>query len=255
MSFASALATAKTFAQIESSAIIPLDMRNSLGNFLFLSTLIHGLVICGLGTGAVYARSKITLSNDVTGALISFVANQSNLIEPVMPELPKNETPVLERVEEVVQPNIAEEAAQKLVDEPMARLTRAKISTPVVDKKNEVADSRQDFNALNRKNNAPLSSGMGSGDTNKVRIISAPKPPYPPRALKLGFEGNVTLDLKIARDGDVVEARVKRSSGRTDCDLAAVNTALKYWRFSPATLDRRPVESTEEVVVVYKIDR
>ena len=229
-------------------------MRINLGHFLFASTMIHGLVICGLGTGSVYARGKLTLSNDVTGALVSFVAHHSNMIEPVMPELPKNDTPDLKKVEELVTPTIAEEAAQKLLESPMARLTRAKVTSPIV-KKNEAVSNREDSSALNRSNNTAPSSGMGSGDTNKVRVISAPKPPYPPRALKLGFEGSVTLGLRIASDGDVVEAKVEKSSGRIDCDQSALNTALKYWRFSPATLDGRPVESRENVVVVYKIER
>lgn len=230
-------------------------MRINLGHFLFASTMIHGLVICGLGTGSVYARGKLTLSNDVTGALVSFVAHHTNLIEPAIPELPKNDNPDLKKVEELVTPTVAEEAARKLPESPMARLTRAKVTSPLVDKKIEAVSNREDSSALNRNNNAPLSSGMGSGDINKVRVISAPKPPYPPRALKLGFEGSVTLGLRIASDGDVVEAKVEKSSGRIDCDQSALNTALKYWRFSPATLDGRPVESRENVVVVYKIER
>ena len=96
---------------------------------------------------------------------------------------------------------------------------------------------------------------MGAGEKGKARVVNMPKPPYPSRALKMGFEGEVTLSLSIATDGDVVSGEIVKSSGRSDCDHAALNTALQYWRFSPATLDGVPVASKEDVVVTYKIER
>ena len=65
-------------------------------------------------------------------------------------------------------------------------------------------------------------------------------PPYPAMARRMGEEGEVRLDVQVGPDGQVLEVRLKKSSGSRLLDQTAIET-VKKWRFSPATLDGRPV--------------
>lgn len=242
-------------------------MKVSLGHCLFLSFILHGLIVCGLGTGSVYARASIELSNDVTGTIVAFASlAASSQPESSEPDLPPVQAPEIQKTEEPA-PQLDILA---LESKPLARLSMSRLEKPNKNIK-RVKTLSPNKKTLTQNNSAPQTSdplaqtdasaisshsgGMGSGDSLKPRVVSAPKPPYPPRALRMGFEGKVTLDVAIAADGRVTRADISESSGRTDCDNSAVNTALAYWRFSPATLNGRPIESREKVVVVYEINR
>ncbi|MCB0318333.1 MAG: energy transducer TonB, partial [Bdellovibrionales bacterium] len=97
------------------------------------------------------------------------------------------------------------------------------------------------------------SRGLGEHHKTQVRIVQAPKPPYPFRARKLGFEGEVELAITIGKDGFVKTGNIIRSSGRNDCDSSALDTVLSKWRFSPATFSGIPIESKEQVVVRFQL--
>jgi len=242
-------------------------MELRMAHCLFFSFILHGLIVCGLGTGSVYARASIELSNDVTGTIVSFASiAAAPQPESSQPDLPPVHAPEIQKTEEPA-PQLE---VPSLDPKPLARLSMKKLEKVSKNSKKERPNPRNQ-KSLEQKNLAPSTSdplaqsdtsalssqsgGMGSGNSLKPRIVSAPKPPYPPRALRMGFEGKVSLDLSIAADGRVTAASIAQTSGRTDCDQSAVNTALAYWRFSPATLDGRPVESSEKVVVVYEINR
>ena len=65
-------------------------------------------------------------------------------------------------------------------------------------------------------------------------------PAYPAMARRLGEEGEVRLDVQVGPQGKVLEVRLKKSSGSTLLDQTAIET-VKRWRFSPATVDGKPV--------------
>lgn len=65
-------------------------------------------------------------------------------------------------------------------------------------------------------------------------------PPYPAMARRMGEEGEVRLDVQVGPDGSVLDVRLKKSSGSRLLDQTAIET-VKKWRFSPATIDGRPV--------------
>ena len=58
--------------------------------------------------------------------------------------------------------------------------------------------------------------------------------PYPPKALKAGAEGIVTLNLAISADGKATECSVTGSSGHGDLDAHACAHILRYALFVPA---------------------
>jgi len=62
---------------------------------------------------------------------------------------------------------------------------------------------------------------------------SCPPPPYPRRAERLGWEGTVVLEIDVAADGTVADARIAESSGHGLLDEAALR-AVRGWRFTPA---------------------
>jgi len=69
-------------------------------------------------------------------------------------------------------------------------------------------------------------------------------PEYPSAMRSKGEEGWVTLSYVIGADGRVSDLIVQDSSGQRDFEKAALKAAAK-WRFSPATVEGRPVEQCD----------
>jgi protein TonB len=81
-----------------------------------------------------------------------------------------------------------------------------------------------------------------------------PKPPYPERAQREGWEGTVLLRVLVNQEGKAESVEVSRSSGFETLDRAAANT-VKDWRFHPARHGEKAVESWVRVPIVFKLDR
>jgi protein TonB len=70
--------------------------------------------------------------------------------------------------------------------------------------------------------------------------IALAKPEYPPIARQAGVEGRVFVQLLLDLDGDVMDARVAKSSGNAALDEAAVEAGKKC-KFTPAKQRDKPV--------------
>ncbi len=82
---------------------------------------------------------------------------------------------------------------------------------------------------------------------------SALQPPYPASEQRAGREGSVTVRVTIDASGRV--RAVEKVSATSDAFwLATERQALRAWRFRPATLDGRPVESEQTLTVRFRID-
>jgi protein TonB len=79
-----------------------------------------------------------------------------------------------------------------------------------------------------------------------------PRPGYPERALRQGIEGRVLVRLLVSLEGTVVRVVIEESSGSRLLDAAAVS-ALRRWRFTPATRRGEPVAATVRVPVEFHI--
>ena len=80
-----------------------------------------------------------------------------------------------------------------------------------------------------------------------------PQPPYPAQELRAEREGNVRVRVRIGTDGRVLA--VSRLSSTSDAFWRATERhALSRWRFSPATEDGRPVESSKELTVHFRLN-
>src|SRR6185312_3325424 len=75
---------------------------------------------------------------------------------------------------------------------------------------------------------------------------------YPPMALREEQEGTVTLDLTIAPDGSVSDARVIKSSGYPQLDAAAL-IGVGSWRYKPQFKGGQAVAYHWRVAVKFKL--
>ena len=60
---------------------------------------------------------------------------------------------------------------------------------------------------------------------------SYPPPMYPGVAQRNHYEGTVTIEIAVAADGKIIEAKVYKSSGFSVLDEAALDVVKRRWRF------------------------
>lgn len=95
--------------------------------------------------------------------------------------------------------------------------------------------------------------GPSRGARFDPRHASDAQPPYPAAARRLGEEGSVVVHVTIGRDGRVTAASIAASSGSPRLDAAALEQALKRWRFTPALADGAPVEAARDITVRFRL--
>lgn len=94
----------------------------------------------------------------------------------------------------------------------------------------------------------PDTSGILTDVTPKVRI----PPQYPPRALRAGIEGSVTVEFTIATDGSVKSPKIVDADPPNIFDDAVLR-AIQRWEFDPETVDGQVVERRARQVVRFRL--
>jgi protein TonB len=85
------------------------------------------------------------------------------------------------------------------------------------------------------------------------RFADMIQPPYPPSEERAQREGSVRLRVTIGADGRV--KAVERLSATSDAFWrAAERHALARWRFRPATVDGRAVESRKVLSLHFRLE-
>jgi protein TonB len=79
-----------------------------------------------------------------------------------------------------------------------------------------------------------------------------PRPPYPGRARREGWEGTTLLRVQVHPSGKPGAIKIQRSSGREVLDEAATE-AVKKWTFAPATQGGKPVGGWVTVPIVFRL--
>ncbi|MDQ1831029.1 energy transducer TonB [Massilia scottii] len=82
----------------------------------------------------------------------------------------------------------------------------------------------------------------------EARIVPSPwspfryctSPEYPKGSLRNGEEGLVNIAFQVAEDGQVIDARIMKTSGFETLDKAAIRALLKC-RFAPAVMFGVPI--------------
>ena len=78
------------------------------------------------------------------------------------------------------------------------------------------------------------------------------QPPYPDSQLREGMEGFVRIKVIIGPDGRVKAAEEVFATNE-DFFRAAQRQALSQWRFRPATVDGKPVESSMVLALKFEL--
>lgn len=76
---------------------------------------------------------------------------------------------------------------------------------------------------------------------------------YPDASRRAGEEGQTTLSFMIGVDGRVSGCEIARSSGHERLDAKACLVAERRWRFAPATVDGKPVETRMSRKVTWQL--
>ena len=80
------------------------------------------------------------------------------------------------------------------------------------------------------------------------------KPSYPPRALRSGVEGVVTVEFTIAVDGSVKDPTIIKSDPPKIFDRSVLK-AIKKWKFNPETVDGKTVEKRARQDIHFRLQK
>lgn len=85
-----------------------------------------------------------------------------------------------------------------------------------------------------------------------ANYLKNPRPPYPSRALREGWEGTTVLKVQVSPAGKPGVIQIYKSSGRSVLDEAAQD-AVKAWTFTAATQGGAPISGWVTVPIVFKL--
>ena len=88
------------------------------------------------------------------------------------------------------------------------------------------------------------------GQVQQARLLSQPRPVYPPLARQARIQGTVRLQAIIAKDGAIVQLEVV--SGHPLLVQSALE-AVRQWRYQPTLLNGEPVEVVTTIDVVFTL--
>jgi len=80
------------------------------------------------------------------------------------------------------------------------------------------------------------------------------KPLYSPRMIREGNQGTIEVDVYVLPNGRVGDARVAKSTGFQELDLATLEEAKRKWRLQPATRDGVAFAQWHRVRVTFKLN-
>ncbi len=109
-----------------------------------------------------------------------------------------------------------------------------------------------DFEAATVINKIAVQDSGAKFDMPPKKLPENQPPTYPVEEQQAGHQGIVTLLVKVRSDGIVESVTVEASSGLSRLDAAAI-AAVEKWRFAPAQLRGRMVQSEVLVPVRFSI--
>jgi protein TonB len=80
------------------------------------------------------------------------------------------------------------------------------------------------------------------------------KPQYSARMIREGNQGTIDVEVYVMPNGRVADARVVKSTGFAELDLAAIAEAKRNWRLLPATRDGEPYAQWHRLRVTFKLN-
>lgn len=86
-----------------------------------------------------------------------------------------------------------------------------------------------------------------------LAVLQSPPPPYPARARRMGWQGEVWLRIHVGADGRPREVSVTRGSGHAELDRAARRHVAEHWRFAAPMHRGHAVEAWAEVPIHFSL--
>src|SRR5690349_3055495 len=80
------------------------------------------------------------------------------------------------------------------------------------------------------------------------------KPQYSARMIREGNQGTIDVEVYVMPNGRVADARVIKSTGFAELDLAAIAEAKRNWRLLPATRDGVPYAQWHRLRVTFRLN-
>lgn len=215
-----------------------------------------------MAEGGFYERRKVS----PTGLTLVIILHAAALTALAMSKMDMPEikifTPLpIENIKEPPEPEPIPEPKEQPKAQPKTQIDYVE---PVVER----PISHSDTIILKEPADLPIFNPGPSGDAVKpadppkpapVRVAaqmsrsSELQPPYPISEQRSGNEGRVAIRVKIGINGRVIAA--EKLSATSDAFYRATERhALRAWRFKPATVDGRPVESSKVINVTFRLD-
>lgn len=111
-----------------------------------------------------------------------------------------------------------------------------------------------DGTAITPNTTQPQPPQAGPHDHGPVSLMATHTiPPYPPMDARLGNQGTVVLRLQIGPEGNVLNAKVLRSSGAEGLDRAALSWVVAHWRYQAAIQGGVAIPSAVDVAVKFDL--
>ena len=87
----------------------------------------------------------------------------------------------------------------------------------------------------------------------EAKLVASMPPKYPATAKRRGIELDVTVNFTIDRTGKVQNIKFN-SKGKVSYFRSAIRNTLEQWRFLPATIDGKPVESQMSKIFSFSLE-
>lgn len=197
------------------------------------SLLLHGFLLFGLGAFVMQEADFAMMSGE--GGMAGGILDQER---EVVVEL-LNEPETRAEVESEI-PVIPEEKVEAVEE------VRTKV-------KPQPAPVRPVQPVKKRATTVKASGSGGVQFKAKPDYLRNPPPAYPAQAKRLKQQGLVTLNVWVNSKGKVTKVTLRRSSGFSSLDRAAM-TSVQRWKFRPARMNGIKVDSKVIVPVRFRLD-
>jgi periplasmic protein TonB len=99
-----------------------------------------------------------------------------------------------------------------------------------------------------------IPADTGPVESASLAVTRRIDPVYPPASRRMDEEGAVLLKVLVDERGSPRDVQIAKSSGFPRLDNAAAS-AVRRWKFSPATQASQPVKAWTQVNVIFRLDR
>jgi TonB family protein len=197
---------------------------------LYVSLGMHGLLaVLLVPAGARLARKPMPAGNRYQISMVE-VAGGSAMAKVPFLTAPKGETRGDARAPVVQRPSVHPVVRKKPV---------AKVS----------GSGAQAARPEDRGTNSVAGNGSEARNATFPFPVFSPKPPVRDRALLPVTDQQVVIDVNLNESGEVTKESLVKSVGNALDEIAM--TAVKSWRFQPATVEGKAVPSEAEVIFTF----